>query len=224
MLIFFIVVFVSYIVTILRGFIVAERIICKPPNKFVQVFAPPGTGKTTLASKIVKDCMEEGKVIYSNVPIIGARQYKIEDLGKFEIRDCTLLIDEAGNQVGNRNWHSNLNNDQIEFLKLHRHYNVDVYLFSQSYGDVDNKFRELTTQLLMLKKSRVPFRINACAIKKCMDLIKGQIVEYFEWDKDESFHFYNPKLWAYFNSYQLKAQKPLMYDQRYTKTDTQDAM
>ena len=53
----------------------------------------------------------------------------------------------------------------------------------------------------MLKKSRVPFRIKAMAIQKNMDLINGQIVEFFEWDKENSFNFFNPKLWAYFNSY-----------------------
>lgn len=214
----------SLIFTLIYNFIRAERIICKPPNKFVQVFAPPGTGKTTLAAKIVKDSMEADRIVYSNVPIVGARKYEIKDLGTFQIENCTLIIDEAGNQVGNRNWHTNLTNDQIEFLKLHRHYNVDIYLFSQSYGDVDNKFRELTTLLLMLKKSRIPFRINACAIKKCMDLINGQIVEFFEWDKGNSFHFFNPPLWAYFNSYQQKEQKPLMYDERYTKADTNNSM
>lgn len=212
----------SIIITIIYSFKRAEDIICRPPNKFVQVFAPPGTGKTTLAAKIVKEALENEQTVYSNVPIIGAQKYELEDLGKFQIENAILIIDEAGSKVGNRNWHSNLNNDQIEFLKLHRHYNVDIYLFSQAYGDVDNKFRELTTLLIMLKKSIIPFKIKACAIKKNMDLINGQIVEFFEWDKGNSFSFYNPSLWAYFNSYQQKEQKPLMYNEKYTKSETLD--
>lgn len=212
--------FISVVITIIYNFFRAEKIICKPPNKFVQVFAPPGTGKTTLASKIVKQCNEENKIVYCNVPIIGARKFDIPDLDKHQFEHCTIIIDEAGTKVGNRNWHTNLTSEQIEVLKLHRHYDIDIYLFSQSYGDVDNKFRELTTQLIMLKKSRIPFRVNACAISKCMDLIGGQIVEYFEWDKANSFHFYTPSLWAYFNSYQQKELRPLMYDKRYTKAET----
>lgn len=221
----------SLILTVIYNFFVAEKIICKPPNKFVQIFCPPGVGKTTLAAKIVKDNLnltDDGqeriqKKVYSNVPIVGANIYDLKDLGKFQIENCILIIDEAGSKVGNRNWHTNLNDDQIEFLKLHRHYNVDIYLFSQSYGDVDNKFRELTTELYMLKKSFIPFRINAKAIDKKMDLINGQIVEFFEWNKVNSFHFFNVDKWGYFNSYQTKQQLPLMYNKKYTKIQTVDS-
>ena len=87
--------------------------------------------------------------------------------------------------VGKDNAHvvHNLDDAQIRFLKKHRHYGVDIWLFSQAYNDVDNKFRELTTLLIMLKKTLIPFQIKGMAIKKTMDLINGQIVEFFEWDK-----------------------------------------
>lgn len=211
---------ISIVVTLVLNVYKAEKVICRPPNQFVQIFAPPGTGKTTLAAKIVRESFENDKKVYSNVDIISANKFDIKDLGKYEFKDCTLLIDEAGTKVGNRNWHTNLNNDQIEFLKEHRHYNVDIFLFSQSYGDVDNKFRELTTKLLMLKKSRIPFVINACAIRKCMDLVNGQIVEFFEWNQRESFKFFNVPLWAYFNSYKINKKLPKMIDVKYTKSDT----
>lgn len=208
---------------------IVEGIICKPPNEFVQVFAPPGTGKTTLAARIVREhiitevlekAKEENKKVYSNVPIVGSYKFDIGDLGKYDFRNCILIIDEAGSKVGNRNWHSNLDNDQIEFLKKHRHYNVDIYLFSQAYGDVDNKFRELTTKLYMLKKSRIPFMIKACAIRKNMDLINGQIVQFFEWSKRESFRFFNANLWAYFNSYDEGKPLPKMDEIRWIKSET----
>lgn len=208
---------------------IVERIICKPPNEFVQVFAPPGTGKTTLAARIVRQhvinealekAKEENKKVYSNVAIVGAYKFDIKDLGKYDFRNCILIIDEAGSKVGNRNWHTNLDNDQIEFLKKHRHYNVDIYLFSQAYGDVDNKFRELTTKLYMLKKSKIPFMIKACAIRKNMDLINGQIVQFFEWSRAESFSFFNANLWAYFNSYDEGKPLPKMDEIRWIKSET----
>ena len=206
-----------------------ESIVCKPPNEFVQVFAPPGTGKTTLAARIVREhiinevlekAKEENKKVYSNVPIVGAYKFDINNLGKYDFRNCILIIDEAGSKVGNRNWHSNLDNDQIEFLKKHRHYNVDIYLFSQAYGDVDNKFRELTTKLYMLKKSKIPFMIKACAIRKNMDLINGQIVQFFEWSHKETFRFFNANLWAYFNSYDEGKPLPKMDEIRWIKSET----
>lgn len=210
----------SLIATVIYNFYRTQAIICKPPNEFVQIFAPPGTGKTTLAAKYVRESLISGKKIYSNVPIISATVFDLKDIGKWDIRDCTIIIDEAGSQVSNRQWHTNLNDKQIEFLKEHRHNNVNVYLFSQAYGDVDNKFRELTTQLLMLKKSRLPFVIKAMAINKTMDLINGQIVQFFEWDKWNSFRFINVPLWAYFNSYQTKILPKKKIEPKYTKSDT----
>lgn len=186
----------------------------------MQVFAPPGVGKTTLAAKIVRESIEVGKPVYSNVPIIHADKLDLKDLGKYMIRDCTIIIDEAGSEVGNRNWQRNLDDKQIKFLKKHRHYNVDIYLFSQAYGDVDNKFRELTTQLLMLKKSKLPFFVYAMSIHKTMDLINGQIVEFFEWDKHESFRFFTPPNWAFFNSYEIDKNLPEKPRECYTKSDT----
>ena len=203
------------------NFYVVESIICRPPNVFAHVFAPPGTGKTTLVAKIVREAFESGKKVYSNVPIIGAYKFDIKDLGKKEFRNCVILIDEAGSNLSNRNWQNNLNEDQIRFLKLHRHYNVDIWTFSQAYGEVDVKFRDLTTLLLMLKKSRLPFFVFAMAIKKTMDLINGQIVEFFEYDRSSSFRFFTPRLWAWFNSYQtdMDLEKPLI-EMRYTKSET----
>ena len=73
----------------------------------------------------------------------------------------------------------------------------------------------------MLKKSKVPFRINGIAIRKTVDLINGQIVEYFEIDKENCFSFYIPKLWAYFNSYDKTENYIVKKNWHiYTKLDT----
>ena len=50
-----------------------------------------------------------------------------------------------------------------------------------------------------------------------MDLINGQIVQFFEWDTKNDFSFYIPKTWAYFNSYDternLKQMEKIIYTQ-----------
>lgn len=199
----------------------AQKIICIPPNVFAHVFAPPGTGKTTLAAHLVRESfVNHGtKEVYSNVPIRGAHKLNFKDLGKHEYKDCVFLIDEGGVELSNRNWQKNLNDDQIKVLKKHRHYNIDIYVFSQHYNDVDNKLRELTTQIFFLKKSRIPFCIRALAVYKTMDLVNGQFVEYYEWDKSSSFRFFIPKTWAYFNSFDKDSLPKLKNKPRYIQTD-----
>ncbi len=218
-MIFVLIFILSLIVTLIRNFYIAERLICKPSNEFVQIFAPPGTGKTTLAAKIVREANYNNKKVFSNVPIITANVFNLKDLGKYDFSNSVIIIDEAGTEVSNRQWHTNLNHEQIEALKLHRHDNIDIYLFSQSYDDIDKKFRELTTKLLMLSKSKLPFFVYATAIKKTMQLINGQIVQFFEIDKANCFRFFVVNKWAYFNSYQSK-KLPKKYHFRYMKSDT----
>ena len=200
---------------------VAERIICVPPNVFAHVFAPPGTGKTTLAAKLVRDSFlnHDTKKVYSNVPIRGAYKLDFKDLGKHEYRDCVFLIDEAGIELSNRNWQKNLDDDQIYVLKKHRHYNIDIYVFSQHYNDVDNKLRELTTRILFLKKSKIPFFVYAFAVYKTMELINGQFVEYYEIDKGSSFRFFTANTWAYFNSFDTSQLPKPLSESQYIQTD-----
>ena len=59
----------------------AERVICKAPNKFAHIFAPPGTGKTTLCASLVRKSIIENKKIYSNVPIRGAIKIDLKKMG-----------------------------------------------------------------------------------------------------------------------------------------------
>lgn len=211
---------ISIPITLYFAFKNAESIICIPPNEFTHIFAPPGTGKTTLAAHILRNCIKENRKVFSNVALRGAYRFDpIKDLGKVDFRHCVLIIDEGGSKLSNRNWHNNLSLEAIEYIKKHRHYDVDIYIISQSYSDVDNKFRELTTKILFLKKSRIPFFINAIAIRKTVDLINGQIVEFFEKSKSECFRFFTANCWAYFDSYDKMDGLKLKLVSRYTQAD-----
>ena len=207
------------ILTTWIAFKLSQSIICIPPNSFTHVFAPPGVGKTTLVAKITRDNNKIQKKTYCNVPIRTALKFNIADLGKYDFRHCTIIIDEGGSKISNRNWHNNVDLKAIEFLKKHRHYDVDIVVLSQSYNDVDNKFRELTTLILMLKKSKIPFFVLAMAIKKSMDLINGQIVEFFEYDRGNSFRFFIANLWAYFDSFDKMDGLKLHLVSKYTQAD-----
>lgn len=215
---------IIHVITIYADFKIVEKIKKRKDNVFNQVFCPPGGGKTTLAAdlvrKVMTDSNRKNKEIYSNVPIVGAKRLDVKDIGHYYLHDCVIIIDEAGGELSNRNWQHNLDLDQIKTLKLHRHLNIDIWLFSQTHNDVDNKFRDLTTGLYMLKPSDfIPFRINAKAIKKEVDLINGQLIEFYDWDRSNFFHFWTVPNWAWFNTAQVPMELPDKIWTRYRKVD-----
>lgn len=210
---------IVFIVTIYDSICQAQKIIMVKDNDFWHIIAPPGTGKTTLCGRFTRNAYMNNKKVYANVPIRGAIKFKIKDLGKIDIHDSIILIDEAGRDLNNRNWAHNLTEDAIGFIKLHRHYNNDIYLFSQSPGDIDNKFRDLVTRKYLLYKSKIPFYVYAQSLKKVMKLEGGQIAEYLEEEKSESFRFFIVNCWAWFNSFDRKMKLEESEEKIYTILD-----
>ena len=194
-----------------------ESEICRPSNKFTHVFAPPGTGKTTLAAKIVRLNLKRNRTTYSNVKINGAYEFELKDLGKTQFENCTLIIDEAGQEVNNRDWKTNLNKKQLDFLKKHRHYNVDIYIISQAYDETDKKFRDLTTELWLLEKSWLPFFVAVKTILKKIDVVEGEILNYYYIPKLSTWRFFTPPNWAYFNTEEKNEPLPKKQDKMYTR-------
>ena len=214
-----ILIYVGLVYKYFRASAKAQSIICRKPNVFASVIAPPGTGKSCLAARIVAKNIYCGKKVYSTTPIRGAIKIDIKDLGIIDINNAVLLIDEAGTVLNNRNWAHNLTDKAVEFIKKHRHYNVDIYVFSQAPNDFDNKFRDLVTQTYLLNKSKIPFYVFAQAIKRVMKLEGGQIVDYLEEDKKESFRFFIPPTWAYFDSWEKRKDLKESKDHMYTILD-----
>lgn len=211
---------IFFIVNIYFSLKFAQEVICGKTNDFWSIIAPPGTGKSCLASKIVRDGLKVGKKTYSNVAIRGAIKIDIKkDLGTYDLRNCNIIIDEAGSVLNNRNWHSNLDDNFVDFIKKHRHYNVNIYCFSQAPNDFDNKLRDLVTKVYLLNKSKVPFMVYAQALHKIMKLEGGTIVSYLEETKADSFRFFLPVTWAYFNSYDKNMLLKKHNDVHYTILD-----
>ena len=161
---------------ILFLYIFIGNLLLKPSNFFDMYIGVPGSGKTTFAAYLAKKRQKRGKKnkslgrVLSNVPIKGS--YKIEktDIGHFMIKDCLLLMDEAGIDYNNRNF-KKFSDDEIYFYKFHRHYNVDIAMFSQDF-DVDIKLRKLATRLFIVNKSIFPGFVKRRLITKKVGIDK----------------------------------------------------
>lgn len=120
-------------------------------------FGVPGSGKTTLAARIVLNNLKQGVVTFSNVPIKGSVLIDSKIIGQVDISDGDLIIDEAGIEYNNRAYKS-LPKEQISWFKYYRHYGIrNVYVFSQSYDDMDITLRRLADQIYVVKRTLIPY-------------------------------------------------------------------
>lgn len=144
-------------------------------------FGVPGSGKTTLAARIVLKNLRQGITTFSNVPIKGAVVYDSKVIGEVDISDCDLIIDEAGIEYNSRAYKA-MPKSQIQWFKLHRHYGCrNIYVFSQSYEDMDITLRRLADQIFVVKRTLIPylFCTRRIAVKVGIDEETHQITDLY---------------------------------------------
>lgn len=111
----------------------------------------PGCGKTTLAVKKLVHNQKHYMYCYGNFPhtVCGAYSFRVSDknvLGSKSPRyNSYVALDEAGIDFNNRAYKA-LPKETIKWFKLHRHYGVDIDVFSQSWEDMDVTIRRLAVQ------------------------------------------------------------------------------
>lgn len=179
-----------------------------PKNVLNVYFGVPGSGKTTFAAYLAKQCNKESWVIkfakkypckwfhskilnsglwkrklpvYSNVPITGS--YVLEpfkDIGKHMIVRAKVIIDEAGIEYNNRKT-KEFPTEAIYWYKYHRHYECSVDVFSQSHEDMDITLRRLAQNFFVVKKSLIPYFIVVKRIRRKIgiDKMTHQIIDQY---------------------------------------------
>lgn len=165
-------------------------------------FGVPGSGKSTLAAKIVYNNVKHHIKTYSNVPITGAYLINSSDIGKVDISDGDLILDEAAIDFNNRSYKT-MPKCSIEWFKLHRHYGIgNIHVFSQSFEDMDITLRRLQTCMFRITRTMIPsvFMKRKIAVVIGIDKDTHQITEHHKWSGLPSF-FCGFRYWPMFDSF-----------------------
>lgn len=117
-------------------------------------FGLPGCGKSTFLSKLARKYISQGYrvFVHEDSPVDGCYLFKWEDLGRYDMSNSVILIDEISLKADNRDY-KNLQDHIKKFFILHRHYHCDIIWFTQQYDGVDRKIRELTTCLYYIRSA-----------------------------------------------------------------------
>lgn len=156
-------------------------------------FGLPGCGKTTLLASLALKAVrgKRYKHVYSNVPLAipGVTYIDNSCIGRFNLTDALVLIDEATLFADSRD-HKNFPKPVLEYFLKHRHYNVDICLFTQQWDGVDRKIRCITDRVYYVYKGfwtggfistyyRIPYGIiipdpkNKSSGEKLGDIVQG---------------------------------------------------
>ena len=189
-------------------------------------FGLPGCGKTTLLTKLACDASRSDRYdnIYSNVKISvpGVTYIPNEAIGKYKLANGLILIDEATLFADSRD-HKEFSKEKIEFFLEHRHFNVDIILFTQQWDGVDRKIRVITDRVYYVYKGfllghwfstyyRIPYGIiipdKKAQGEKLGDIVQGYckpniLIRLF------APKVYRPKYYKYFDSWEQPYRPPL---------------
>lgn len=153
-------------------------------------FGLPGCGKTTLLVKTAIQAVKRHKYdnVYSNIPINYDGITFIDNswIGRYQLEDGLILIDEGSLFADSRDY-KNFSKDLVSFFMLHRHYNVDIYIYSQGWDAVDKKIRVICDRVYYVYKGlgrnwftryyRIPYGIIIPDPKKSDSEKLGEIVQ-----------------------------------------------
>lgn len=118
-------------------------------------FGLPGSGKSTIMCKLLLNAIRSRKYeyYYCNVrnTIPGVTYIDNDCIGRYDIHDALVCIDEATLFADSRD-HKNFDKSRLMYFLEHRHFNVDIILFTQQWDGVDRKIRVITDRVYYLYK------------------------------------------------------------------------
>jgi hypothetical protein len=174
-----------------------------------------GSGKSTYMASVVCKSQKKCRPVYSNTHVLGALKIQHGDLGKYDINDCDILIDEAQMVYDSRDF-KNFSEFNKYFFSHYRHHGVRIFIFSQSFEDLDVKirrqarflyiFQPFVKGLIMMQKVKMKFGVSEDN-REIVTLYKTSIF---------GFRFHMGFLyWKYFDSYSRPNLPKLPYNEKW---------
>lgn len=173
----------------------------------IEIHGFPGAGKTTVLTMVAqkllqgKSCLglPPQKYIFTSFPCPGCYKINPMDIGKIDISDSVILVDEISAFFDSRNYR-NLDNDTMMYFKLARHYKTHLCYASQSANDADKKIRSLVSTTYIIDKFFCFTIIKP--ILKFHAIVNGEPGERFELGGFTTWQWcFRPKYYKYFDSY-----------------------
>ena len=174
-------------------------------------FGLPGCGKSSHAAMIVQRNLKHHIKTFCNFPCEGAIQIYSSYIGKYSISDGDLIIDEAGIDFNSRAYKA-MQKNTIQWLKLYRHFHIrNIYVYSQSFDDMDVTIRRLADRLYLMEKTFVPKLTRIRRIRKVIgvDDVSKQIIDQYSIDKLCRSYLFTPLYWKHFDSFAVPSLPPL---------------
>jgi len=129
----------------------------------------PRSGKTTFLAYLTNLCNVTGHKVFCNVPVQGAYPFTKDDIGKYDMSNALILLDEAGIMYDNRQFSTAFTEESLTFLKLIGHYHSNICLFSQSM-DIDAKWVRMSKDIYFVKRSLIPHRTKIIRVHRKLDV------------------------------------------------------
>lgn len=175
-------------------------------------FGLPGCGKSTFLAKMAKQYQRKGYRVFcmKDSPVDGCFLLDWDDLGRYDVSNSVILIDEISLLADNRDYKS-FSKAIKQFMILHRHYHCDIVWFTQQYDGLDRKIRELTTCLYYVRSlGHLSYAVRIDRFitvdKESMQILVGYKLSniircLFAWLNGCLKVVYRPRYYKYFDSF-----------------------
>lgn len=183
------------------------------------VFGLCGSGKTSFLAYCAESALKgkgvsiglfgcfplsaKRKRVFSNFELEGCYKLDFHDLGRKDIRDALILLDEASLDADSRDFKS-FSMETKYFMSHHRHFHTDIIWSSQGYDTTDKRIRTLTDTFFYVERLTGSFS-RVVPISAFCGVQRGAIVT--EYQDTPFYHhklLYLPKYYKKFDSFCTK--------------------